>query len=53
MMKLTLGWLKEHLKTDRPLEEIASKLTTIGLEVERIEDKAKLFAPFVVLTLRY
>src|SRR5438874_2307411 len=48
MMKLTLGWLKEHLKTDRPLEEIASKLTTIGLEVERIEDKAKLFAPFVV-----
>jgi phenylalanyl-tRNA synthetase beta chain len=48
MMKLTLGWLKEHLKTDRPLDEIAGKLTMIGLEVERIEDKAKLFAPFVV-----
>jgi phenylalanyl-tRNA synthetase beta chain len=48
MMKLTLGWLKEHLKTDRSLDEIAGKLTMIGLEVERIEDKAKLFAPFVI-----
>src|SRR6201996_8097850 len=47
-MKLTLGWLKEHLDTDRPLDEIADKLTMIGLEVERIEDKAKTFAPFVI-----
>src|SRR5437588_9052218 len=48
MMKLTFGWLKEHLKTDRSLDQIAGKLTMIGLEVERIEDKAKLFAPFVI-----
>jgi phenylalanyl-tRNA synthetase beta chain len=48
MMKLTFGWLKEHLDTARSLDEIADKLTMIGLEVERIEDKAKLFAPFVV-----
>src|SRR5499425_1785558 len=48
MMKLTFGWLKEHLETARSLEEIAAKLTMIGLEVERIEDKAKLFAPFVI-----
>jgi phenylalanyl-tRNA synthetase beta chain len=48
MMKLTFGWLKEHLDTARPLDEIAGKLTMIGLEVERIEDKAKLFAPFVI-----
>src|SRR6516164_9059064 len=48
MMKLTFGWLKEHLETDRSLEEIANKLTMIGLEVERIEDKVKLFAPFVI-----
>src|SRR5499433_857527 len=48
MMKLTFGWLKEHLGTTRSLDEIAGKLTMIGLEVERIEDKAKLFAPFVV-----
>jgi phenylalanyl-tRNA synthetase beta chain len=48
MMKLTFGWLKEHLDTARALDEIAAKLTMIGLEVERIEDKAKLFAPFVI-----
>jgi phenylalanyl-tRNA synthetase beta chain len=48
MMKFTLGWLKEHLDTDHALGEIADKLTMIGLEVERIEDKAKIFAPFVI-----
>jgi phenylalanyl-tRNA synthetase beta chain len=48
MMKLTFAWLKEHLDTARSLDEIATKLTMIGLEVERIEDKAKLFAPFVI-----
>jgi len=48
MMKFTLSWLKEHLETDHSLGEIADKLTMIGLEVERIEDKGKLFAPFVI-----
>ena len=48
MMKFTFAWLKEHLDTDRPLGEIADKLTMIGLEVERIEDRAKQFAPFVI-----
>ena len=47
-MKFTLDWLKQHLDTDRPLDELADKLTMIGLEVERIEDKARLFAPFVI-----
>jgi phenylalanyl-tRNA synthetase beta chain len=48
MMKFTLAWLKEHLDTDHSLGDLADKLTMIGLEVERIEDKAKLFAPFVI-----
>jgi phenylalanyl-tRNA synthetase beta chain len=48
MMKLTFAWLKEHLETDRPLGDIADKLTMIGLEVERIEDKGKALAPFVI-----
>jgi phenylalanyl-tRNA synthetase beta chain len=48
MMKFTLAWLKEHLDTDRPLAALADKLTMIGLEVERIEDKAEAFAPFVI-----
>ncbi len=40
-MKFTLPWLKEHLDTVAPLDEIVDKLTMIGLEVERVEDKAK------------
>jgi phenylalanyl-tRNA synthetase beta chain len=48
MMKFTLAWLKEHLETDRPLDVIADKLTMIGLEVERIEDKGKQLAPFLI-----
>jgi len=48
MMKFTIAWLKEHLDTDRPLGEIVEKLTMIGLEVERTEDKGKLLAPFVI-----
>jgi phenylalanyl-tRNA synthetase beta chain len=48
MMKFTLAWLKEHIETDHALGEIAGKLTMIGLEVERIDDKAKLLAPFVI-----
>ncbi len=47
-MKFTLAWLKEHLETDRPLGELADKLTMIGLEVEHIEDKGKALAPFVI-----
>ena len=40
-MKFTLSWLKEHLDTDASLDEIADKLTMIGLEVESVEDKAQ------------
>src|SRR5215218_9157804 len=47
-MKFTLTWLKEHLDSDEPLETIVDKLTMIGLEVERVEDKAKALAPFTV-----
>jgi phenylalanyl-tRNA synthetase beta chain len=47
-MKFTLSWLKEHLDTDEPLEKLADKLTMIGLEVENIEDKAKVLAPFTI-----
>lgn len=47
-MKFTLSWLKRHLDTDASLEEICAKLTAIGLEVENVEDKAKLYAPFKV-----
>ncbi len=45
-MKFTLSWLKEHLDTDASLEEITDTLTAIGLELESVEDRAKVFAPF-------
>ena len=47
-MKFTLDWLKTHLDTTEDLSAIADKLTMIGLEVEKIEDKAKSLAPFVI-----
>lgn len=47
-MKFTLSWLKRHLDTNASLDEICAKLTAIGLEVEGIEDKAKMYAPFKV-----
>ncbi len=46
-MKLTLSWLKDHLETDASLEEIVERLTSIGLEVESVDDKAGL-KPFVI-----
>jgi phenylalanyl-tRNA synthetase beta chain len=47
-MKFTLSWLKEHLDTTAPLQEISQKLTAIGLEVEGIDDPAATFKGFVV-----
>lgn len=47
-MKFTLSSLKEHLETSASLEEICAKLTSIGLEVESLDDKAKILAPFSV-----
>jgi phenylalanyl-tRNA synthetase beta chain len=47
-MKFTLSWLKDHLETTAPLDEIVETLTRIGLEVEGVEDKAKMLAPYKV-----
>lgn len=43
-MKFTLSWLKDHLETAAPLEEIAVTLTRLGLEVEGIENPAERLA---------
>ena len=47
-MKFTLSWLKEHLETDANAEAIAQKLTSIGLEVETVEDAGARLKAFVV-----
>jgi phenylalanyl-tRNA synthetase beta chain len=47
-MKFTLSWLKEHLDTDGSAQEVADKLTAIGLEVEGVSNPAETLAPFRV-----
>jgi phenylalanyl-tRNA synthetase beta chain len=47
-MKFTLSWLREHLDTDASAAALADKLTMIGLEVENLDDKARLLAPFTI-----
>ena len=37
-MKFTIGWLKEHLNTQKKDNELIEKLTNIGLEVESIKE---------------
>jgi phenylalanyl-tRNA synthetase beta chain len=48
MMKFTLSWLKQHLETKASLPEICDKLTAIGLEVEKVEDRGRALAPFII-----
>ena len=47
-MKFTLSWLKDHLETEESPEELAAKLTAIGLEVEGVENPAEALKPFRV-----
>ena len=47
-MKFTLSWLKTHLETDASVDEIAAKLTAIGLEVEEVRRPGDELAPFTV-----
>ena len=47
-MKLTLSWLKEHLDTDATADQIAERLTSIGLEVESVTDSSAALKAFIV-----
>ena len=47
-MKFTLSWLKTHLDTTAPLDEILEGLIGVGLEVEEVTDKTKQLAAFKV-----
>jgi phenylalanyl-tRNA synthetase beta chain len=47
-MKFSFSWLKEHLETDVSLDEIVERLTSIGLEVDTVEDRSKGLETFVV-----
>ncbi len=47
-MKFTLSWLQDHLRTEAAPQQIADKLTAIGLEVESVTNPAQALAPFRV-----
>src|SRR5690606_18370216 len=46
-MKFTLEWLQDHVDTDASVDEIAATLTTVGLEVEGVEQQGAALAAFV------
>ena len=47
-MKFTLAWLKDHVDTRASLGELVERMTMIGLEVESVENKAEVLAPFII-----
>jgi phenylalanyl-tRNA synthetase beta chain len=47
-VKFSLSWLRDHLDTNASVQEIADKLTAIGLEVEEVSNPAEALAPFRV-----
>jgi phenylalanyl-tRNA synthetase beta chain len=47
-MKFTLSWLKDHLETEAPLDDILYALTDLGLEVEDVTNPAARLAPFTI-----
>ena len=47
-MKFTLSWLKEHLETDAPLDEIVEAMVAVGLEVESVDNPADRLAAFTI-----
>ena len=51
-MKVSLRALKKYLETTASVSEIADKLTSIGLEVEEVIDKASLLSPFTIAEIK-
>ncbi|MDR0942072.1 MAG: phenylalanine--tRNA ligase subunit beta [Holosporales bacterium] len=47
-MKFTFDWLKDHLDTTLSSEQIADKLTDLGIEIEEVVCQSKKFENFVV-----
>ena len=55
-MKFTINWLKQYLDTDAPsqctTDDIITKLTELGLEVDGVNNKAEIYAPFKVAKVK-
>ena len=50
-MRFTVGWLKEYLDFDSSIDELCNKLTSIGLEVENVNNPKDKLEKFVVSTI--
>ena len=50
-MKTTLAWLKTHLDTEAPLDEIVERLVMLGHDVDGIENRAAGLEPFTVASV--
>lgn len=51
-MKFSLNWLKKHLDTQLNLQQISDALTSIGLEVEEVQDPAEKFKNFKLVEIQ-
>ncbi len=47
-MRISYNWLRRYIDLDASIEEVAQKLTSLGLEVESIEHLGKIFDGFYV-----
>lgn len=47
-MQFTLSWLKNYLETTASVGEITDKLTSLGLVVDKVENKSEALAPFTI-----
>jgi phenylalanyl-tRNA synthetase beta chain len=47
-MKFTLSWLKDHLDTTATVDDIATALTDLGLEVEEVIDRGARLRDFTI-----
>ncbi|HAW33988.1 MAG TPA: phenylalanine--tRNA ligase subunit beta [Alphaproteobacteria bacterium] len=50
-MKFTLSWLKDFLDTDAGVDEIAERLTAIGLEIEEVVDPVAAVKDLIVVSV--
>lgn len=50
-MKFTLSWLKDFLDTNASVDEIAERLTAIGLEIEEVVDPLAAVKDLIVVSI--
>lgn len=50
-MKFTLSWLKDFLDTNASVDEIAERLTAIGLEIEEVVDPLAAIKDLIVVSV--